>query len=133
MCIRDRTTAAAKLAVLLRRQGRDPMLVAADIYRPAAVEQLQTLGRQTDVPVAYYRHKSAVEIVEEALREATHAGYDAVILDTAGRLHIDEEMMQELVDMKDSVSPSESLLVVDAMTGQDAVNVAPVSYTHLRA
>jgi len=119
-----KTTAAAKLAVLLRRQGRDPMLVAADIYRPAAVEQLQTLGRQTDVPVAYYRHKSAVEIVEEALREATHAGYDAVILDTAGRLHIDEEMMQELVDMKDSVSPSESLLVVDAMTGQDAVNVA---------
>ena len=121
-----KTTAAAKLAVMLRRQGRDPMLVAADIYRPAAVEQLQTLGRQTDVPVAYYRHRSAVEIVEEALREAERAGHDVVILDTAGRLHIDEEMMQELVDMSDSVSPSETLLVVDAMTGQDAVNVAMV-------
>jgi len=119
-----KTTAAAKLAVMLRRQGRDPMLVAADIYRPAAVEQLQTLGRQTDVPVAYYRHKSAVEIAEEALREAARAGHDVVILDTAGRLHIDEEMMQELVDISNSVSPSESLLVVDAMTGQDAVNVA---------
>jgi signal recognition particle subunit SRP54 len=121
-----KTTAAAKLAVMLRRQGRDPILVAADIYRPAAVEQLQTLGRQTDVPVAYYRHRSAVEIVEEALREAERAGHDVVILDTAGRLHIDEEMMQELVDMSDSVSPSETLLVVDAMTGQDAVNVAMV-------
>jgi signal recognition particle subunit SRP54 len=119
-----KTTAAAKLAVMLRRQGRDTMLVAADIYRPAAVEQLQTLGRQIDVPVAYYRHRSAIEIVEEALKEATRAGHDVVILDTAGRLHIDEEMMQELVDIKTSVPVSESLLVVDAMTGQDAVNVA---------
>jgi len=119
-----KTTAAAKLAVMLRRHGRDPMLVAADIYRPAAVEQLQTLGRQTNVPVAYYKHKGAVQIVEEALLEATRTGHDVVILDTAGRLHIDEEMMQELVDIKSSVSPSETLLVVDAMTGQDAVNVA---------
>ncbi len=119
-----KTTAAAKLAVMLRHQGRDPILVAADVYRPAAVEQLQTLGSQIDVPVAYYRHKSALEIVEEAVKEATRKGNDVVILDTAGRLHIDEEMMQELVDIEDSVHPSETLLVVDAMTGQDAVNVA---------
>ena len=119
-----KTTAAAKLAVMLRRQGRDPMLVAADIYRPAAVEQLQTLGTQIDVPVAFYRHKSALEISKEAVKEAARGGHDAVVLDTAGRLHIDEEMMQELVDISGAVEPSETLLVVDAMTGQDAVNVA---------
>jgi signal recognition particle subunit SRP54 len=119
-----KTTAAAKLAVMLRHQGRDPMLVAADVYRPAAVEQLQTLGAQISVPVAYYRHKSARQIVDEAVAEASRKGNDVVILDTAGRLHIDEEMMQELVDIENSVNPSETLLVVDAMTGQDAVNVA---------
>jgi signal recognition particle subunit SRP54 len=119
-----KTTAAAKLAVMLRHQGRNPMLVAADVYRPAAVEQLQTLGSQIDIPVAYYRHKSALEIVEEAVAEASRKGNDVVILDTAGRLHIDVEMMQELVDIQNSVHPSETLLVVDAMTGQDAVNVA---------
>ena len=119
-----KTTATAKLAVMLRHQGRDPMLVAADVYRPAAVEQLQTLGSQIGVPVAYYKHKGARQIVEEAVREATRKGNDVVILDTAGRLHIDEVMMQELVDIKASVGPSETLLVVDAMTGQDAVNVA---------
>jgi len=119
-----KTTAAAKLAVLLRRQGRAPMLVAADVYRPAAVDQLQQLGQQVDVPVAYYKHKSAQEIAEEAVKEAARAGNDVVILDTAGRLHIDEEMMQELVDISASIEPSETLLVVDAMTGQDAVNVA---------
>jgi len=119
-----KTTAAAKLAVMLRSQGREPMLVAADVYRPAAVEQLQALGAQIDIPVAYYKHKSAQEIVEEAVGEASRAGRDVVILDTAGQLHIDEEMMQELVDIKSSITPSETLLVVDAMTGQDAVNVA---------
>jgi len=119
-----KTTAAAKLAVMLRHQGRDPMLVAADVYRPAAVEQLQTLGSQIGVPVAYYKHKGARQIVEEAVREAARKGNDVVIIDTAGRLHIDEVMMQELVDIKASVGPSETLLVVDAMTGQDAVNVA---------
>jgi signal recognition particle subunit SRP54 len=119
-----KTTAAAKLAVLLRRQGRSPMLAAADVYRPAAVEQLQQLGQQVDVPVAFYKHKNAQEIAEEAVREAVRTGNDVVILDTAGRLHIDEEMMQELVDIMASIEPSETLLVVDAMTGQDAVNVA---------
>ncbi|MFH1148906.1 MAG: signal recognition particle protein [Actinomycetota bacterium] len=119
-----KTTAAAKLAVLLRHGGRKPMLVAADVYRPAAVEQLQTLGKQIDIPVAYYRHKNAREIVEEAVKEAGRTGNDVVILDTAGRLHIDEEMMQELVDISKALGPSETLLVVDAMTGQDAVNVA---------
>lgn len=119
-----KTTAAAKLAVMLRKNGRSPMLVAADIYRPAAIEQLKVLGEQIDVPVASYRHKSALEIVEEALREAARSGNDVVILDTAGRLHIDEGMMQELVDIKKAVEPSETMLVVDAMTGQDAVNVA---------
>ena len=119
-----KTTAAAKLAVMLRRQGREPMLVAADVYRPAAVEQLQILGSQVDVPVAFYKHKSALEIAEEAVKEASRVGRDVVILDTAGRLHVDDEMMQELVDIKSAVSPGETLLVVDAMTGQDAVNVA---------
>jgi signal recognition particle subunit SRP54 len=119
-----KTTAAAKLAVMLRHQGRNPLLVAADVYRPAAVEQLQTLGSQIDVPVAFFKHRGAQEIVEEAVREASRAGQDVVILDTAGRLHIDEQMMQELVDISASVHPSETLLVVDAMTGQDAVNVA---------
>ena len=119
-----KTTAAAKLAVMLRRKGREPMLVAADVYRPAAVEQLQVLGAQIDIPVAYYKHKSALKIIEKAVGEASRAGRDVVILDTAGRLHIDKEMMQELVDIKGSVSPCETLLVVDAMTGQDAVNVA---------
>lgn len=119
-----KTTAAAKLAVMLRRQGRNPMMVAADVYRPAAVEQLQALGGQVDVPVAHYKHKSALEICELAVKDAARKGNDVVILDTAGRLHIDEEMMGELVEIKSSVKPNETLLVVDAMTGQDAVNVA---------
>jgi len=119
-----KTTAAAKLAVMLRRQGRSPMLAAADIYRPAAVEQLQTLGQQIEVPVVSFKHKSALEIAQEAVKEAVRTGNDVVILDTAGRLHIDEEMMQELVDIMAAIEPSETLLVVDAMTGQDAVNVA---------
>ncbi len=119
-----KTTAAAKLAVMLRHQGRNPCLVAADIYRPAAVEQLQILGEKTGVPVSYFKHKSAVEICSLSVEWASRTGYDVVILDTAGRLHIDEEMMQELVEIKERVNPSETLLVVDAMTGQEAVNVA---------
>jgi signal recognition particle subunit SRP54 len=119
-----KTTAAAKLAVMLRRAGRNPMLVAADVYRPAAVEQLQALGQQIEVPVVSFKHKGALEITKEAVKEATRTGNDVVILDTAGRLHIDEGMMQELVDIKAATEPSDTLLVVDAMTGQDAVNVA---------
>ncbi|MBN2169213.1 MAG: signal recognition particle protein, partial [Actinobacteria bacterium] len=119
-----KTTACAKLALMLRKQGRDPMLVAADIYRPAAVDQLKTLGAQISVPVVNYKHKSAQEIVGEAVGEAGRLGKDVLILDTAGRLHIDEEMMNELVEIKQKFAPSETLLVVDAMTGQDAVNVA---------
>jgi signal recognition particle subunit SRP54 len=119
-----KTTAAAKLAVMLRHQGRDPLLVAADVYRPAAVEQLQQLGAQTNVPVAYYKHKSALEICKEAFAEAGRTGHDVVILDTAGRLHIDEAMMDELAAIDDALQPAEVLLVVDAMTGQEAVNVA---------
>ncbi len=119
-----KTTAAAKLAVMLRRQGRNPVLAAADVYRPAAVEQLKTLGTQIDVPVIHFKHKSALQIAKEAVKEAARAGRDVVILDTAGRLHVDEEMMQELVDISAALDPSEVLLVADAMTGQDAVNVA---------
>jgi len=119
-----KTTAAAKLAVMLRHQGRNPMLVAADVYRPAAVEQLQQLGAQTNVPVAFYKHKGALEICEEAYAEAGRTGHDVVILDTAGRLHIDEAMMDELAAIDDAIQPAEVLLVVDAMTGQEAVNVA---------
>lgn len=119
-----KTTACVKLAVMLRRQGRNPAMVAADVYRPAAVEQLQALGAQVDVPVFHYRHKSALEITEKAVKEAAKEGHDVIILDTAGRLHIDQEMMQELVDIKAAVEPTETLLVVDAMTGQEAVNVA---------
>ena len=119
-----KTTAAAKLAVMLRHQGRNPMLVAADVYRPAAVEQLQVLGAQTGVPVAHYKHKGTIEICEEAVAEATRTGHDVVVLDTAGRLHIDEVMMDELAEIDEKLHPTEVLLVVDAMTGQEAVNVA---------
>lgn len=119
-----KTTAAAKLALFLQKQGRNPMLVAADIYRPAAIDQLVALGEKINIPVAHYKNKSAVEIVMESQKEASRTGADVLILDTAGRLHIDEAMMQELVDIKDRVRPSEILLVVDAMTGQDAVGVA---------
>ncbi len=119
-----KTTAAAKLAVMLRHQGRNPCLVAADIYRPAAVEQLQILGEKIGVPVIHFKHKSAVDICSLSVEWAVRNGHDVVILDTAGRLHIDDEMMQELLEIKRNLNPSETLLVVDAMTGQEAVNVA---------
>ncbi|MDD5747971.1 MAG: signal recognition particle protein [Actinomycetota bacterium] len=119
-----KTTVAAKLAYFLRHHGRNPVLVAADLYRPAAVEQLKTLGEQIDTPVYYYRHVGAVDIAKRAVVESRKNGNDVVIVDTAGRLHIDEEMMEELVEMKKELQPAETLLVVDAMTGQDAVNVA---------
>lgn len=120
-----KTTTCAKLASWLKRQGRRPLLVAADIYRPAAIKQLQVLGEQTGVPVfSMGSDQNPVDIARAAVMHArTHAN-DVMLLDTAGRLHIDEELMQELANIKEAVSPAEILLVVDAMTGQDAVTVA---------
>ncbi|HHX68165.1 MAG: signal recognition particle protein [Miniphocaeibacter sp.] len=120
-----KTTHGGKLALHLKKQGKRPMLVAGDIYRPAAIKQLQVVGEKVDVPVFSLGDKiSPVEIARQAVEEAKKNSNDVVILDTAGRLHIDEELMQELKDIKSTVNPDEILLVVDAMTGQDAVNVA---------
>ena len=120
-----KTTVAAKLALKFRKEGRNPMLVAADVYRPAAIKQLQVLGEQIDTPVfSLGTDVSPVKIAKDAVQDALKRGYDCVIIDTAGRLHIDETLMEELQAIKDTVNPSEILLVVDAMTGQDAVNVA---------
>ena len=120
-----KTTTCGKLALKLRREKRNPLLVPADVYRPAAIEQLKTLGRQIDVPVFDSRaDQDPVEICRQAHEFADRQGYDTLILDTAGRLHIDDTLMQELERIRDSVEPREILLVADAMTGQDAVNVA---------
>ncbi|HEU5331068.1 MAG TPA: signal recognition particle protein [Thermomicrobiales bacterium] len=120
-----KTTHAAKLAVHLRKQGQTPLLVAADVYRPAAVNQLQALGKQINLPV-YDEGVSAAppQIVERALRVAREKGNGTVIIDTAGRLQINEQLMQELEDVKAVAKPDDILLVADAMTGQEAVNVA---------
>ncbi|MCR5175766.1 MAG: signal recognition particle protein [Anaerovibrio sp.] len=120
-----KTTSAGKLGLSLKKQGKRPVLVAADIYRPAAVTQLQVIGKQLDIPVfSMDPGTDAVTIAKSSLNYAfTHAN-DVVIIDTAGRLHINEELMQELKDIKGQVKPHEILLVVDAMTGQDAINVA---------
>jgi signal recognition particle subunit SRP54 len=120
-----KTTVAAKLALKFRKEGRNPILVAADVYRPAAIKQLQVLGEQIDTPVfSLGTDVSPVKIAKDSVQDAMKRGYDCVIIDTAGRLHIDETLMGELRGIKDTVDPSEILLVVDAMTGQDAVNVA---------
>ena len=120
-----KTTTAAKLANLMRKQGRKPLLVAADVYRPAAIKQLQVLGDQLGIPVFTLGEKQdPVSIAKAAVSSAASNGQDIVILDTAGRLHIDSEMMDELARVRSAVAPQEVLLVVDAMTGQDAVNVA---------
>lgn len=120
-----KTTQVAKLGYHLRKEGRRPLLVAADIYRPAAVEQLRTLGRQHDLPVYDEGTKAnPVDIVKRAVKLARDQGYNPVIIDTAGRLQIDEPMMEELERIKEAVRPTEILLVADAMTGQEAVNVA---------
>ena len=120
-----KTTTTAKLANLLRRQGRRPMLVAADIYRPAAIKQLQVLGGQLNMPVfSMGDNISPPDIARAAVDKAKRDGNDLIIIDTAGRLHIDEELMAELRKIVDTVHPNEILLVVDSMTGQDAVNVA---------
>jgi len=119
-----KTTHAGKLALMLRKQGRNPMLVAADIYRPAAVKQLQVVGEQVKTPVFTLDGAKPDIIAREGVAEADRKGHDVVILDTAGRLQIDEALMQELQRIKATVAPHEILLVVDAMTGQEAVNVA---------
>lgn len=120
-----KTTTAVKLARLLARQGRQPLLVAADVYRPAAIDQLVTLGGQIGVPVyAPGDGLDPVEIARGGVDEARRRGRDVVIIDTAGRWHIDEPLMEELERLKEAASPGEILLVVDAMTGQDAVQVA---------
>jgi len=120
-----KTTTAGKLAVLLRKRGRTPFLVPADVYRPAAIDQLKTLGAQLDVPVmAVTPEMDPVDICRAAGAEAQKAGCDTLLLDTAGRLHIDEALMGELGRIREAVHPSDILLVADAMTGQDAVNIA---------
>lgn len=120
-----KTTTAAKLANFLKKRGKRPMLAACDLYRPAAVKQLQVLGKQLDVPVFEMgTGADPVDVAKKAVENAKKLENDVVIIDTAGRLHIDEELMQELVTLKNKVRPNEILLVVDSMTGQDAVNVA---------
>ena len=120
-----KTTTAGKLANLLRKQGKNPLLVACDVYRPAAIKQLQVVGGQLNIPVfANETSKDVVHIAKQAMNVAMSKLNDVIILDTAGRLHIDEELMNELKNLKSSVRPHEILLVVDSMTGQDAVNVA---------
>ena len=119
-----KTTNGAKLAGLFKKQGKRPLLVACDIYRPAAIKQLQVVGSQLDIPVFEMGQTNPVEIAKAAIAHAVRHGNDMVFLDTAGRLHVDEELMNELKAIKAEVKPSEILLVVDAMTGQDAVNAA---------
>ncbi len=120
-----KTTSAAKLALYLRKEGKKPMLAACDIYRPAAIDQLEIVGRQVDVPVYSDRDsRDPVAIAAAAKREAERKGLNVLIVDTAGRLHVDGELMDELVRMKAELKPHEILLVVDAMTGQDAVTAA---------
>ena len=120
-----KTTTSGKLANLLRKQGKKPLLVACDVYRPAAIKQLQVVGASLNIPVfANEESKDVVHIAKQAMNVAISKLNDVVILDTAGRLHIDEELMNELKNLKANIKPHEILLVVDAMTGQDAVNVA---------
>jgi signal recognition particle subunit SRP54 len=119
-----KTTHAGKLAVMLKKKGHRPLLVACDIYRPAAIKQLQVVGEKAGVPVFEMGTEKPVEICKAAIRHAKDYGNDMVLIDTAGRLQIDEVLMNELKDIKSTISPHEILLVVDSMTGQEAVNVA---------
>ncbi len=120
-----KTTTSAKLARLFKKEGRRPMLVAADLQRPAAIDQLVTLGRQLDLPVYHSREtKDPVLLCEGAIKQARLDAHDVVILDTAGRLHIDEGLMKELLAIKNLAKPKETIFVADSMTGQDAVNIA---------
>lgn len=119
-----KTTMAGKLGNFIKKKGKRPLLVAGDIYRPAAIKQLQVVGGQLDIPVFEMGQEDPRKIAKAALHEAQVKGFDVLIFDTAGRLHIDETLMDELSDVKDIINPHEILLVIDAMTGQDAVNVA---------
>lgn len=120
-----KTTMASKIALYLKKKNKSPLLVACDVYRPAAIKQLQVLGSQIDIPVFSMGDKiNPVDIAKAGIENAAKKGNDYVIIDTAGRLHIDEELMNELKNIKESIKPNEILLVVDSMTGQDAVNVA---------
>lgn len=119
-----KTTAAAKLAYRLKNSGHSPMLVACDVYRPAAADQLQTLGDEMDVKVFRGDASHPVNIAKASIQEAVDSLRDVVILDTAGRLHVDEDMMKEAADIKEATQPEDVLMVLDAMTGQDVVNVA---------
>ena len=120
-----KTTMAGKLANLLRKQGKNPIMVAGDVYRPAAIDQLEVLGKQLNIPVfANKESKDVVGIVKDAFKEANSKLNDVIIIDTAGRLHVDEELMNELKNVKEFANPHEILLVVDSMTGQDAVTVS---------
>ncbi|MGH2727677.1 MAG: signal recognition particle receptor subunit alpha, partial [Actinomycetota bacterium] len=126
-----KTTAAGKLAAWLKTKGKQPLLVACDLRRPAAVKQLILLGEQVGVPVVFREGMTPVEVAAEGVREAERLARDVVIVDTAGRLHVDEELMAEAAAIRDRVKPTETLLVVDAMTGQDAVNVATSFLEHV--
>lgn len=119
-----KTTMCGKLALHMKKQGKKPLLVACDIYRPAAIAQLKTLGSSIQMEVFEKGTANPVKTAEEAIKYAKQKGYDLVIIDTAGRLHIDEKLMDELADIKKAVNPNEILLTIDAMTGQDAVNIA---------
>ena len=119
-----KTTNGAKLASLMKKQGKRPLLVACDVYRPAAIKQLETVGAQLEIPVFQLGQGDPVEIAKAGIAHAKKYGNDLVFLDTAGRLHIDEQLMDELKNIKAATEPAEIMLVVDAMTGQDAVNAA---------
>jgi len=119
-----KTTATAKLANLLRKQGKHPLMVACDVYRPAAIDQLEALGRELDIPVYRGEGNDPVRIAKDGVRFAIDNLRDLVIVDTAGRLHVDDDMMAEAAAIRDAIKPDQILMVVDAMTGQDAVNVA---------
>ncbi len=119
-----KTTFAAKLAKMLKDQGKLPMLAAADVYRPAAIDQLKTLAGQIDIPVYSIDQKDALRVAKEAVTEAKKNARDVLIIDTAGRMHVDEQMMDEVAQIRKAINPSEILFVVDSMTGQDAVNTA---------
>ena len=119
-----KTTTTAKLALQLRKSGRHPLLVACDVYRPAAIEQLKVLGRQTDMPVYSEDHQDVVRIARNAIREAPRFAADLLLVDTAGRLHVNADMMDEISRLQQALDPAETLFVADAMTGQDAVKAA---------